>query len=130
MEELVLKNSLKASELQSITERVNRLCEETCKLENALEKTQNRNSQLTFDEPFDSTKSSMLKTLLVNMERTYESIHSDLKRIIHAKCANFENVFPKLYVNFETYYTIAVSLLNLTYQLKCMKLYCWLILES
>ena len=130
MEELILKNSLKASEIQSVTERVNKLCEETCKLEDALERTHNSNSNFSFNEPFDSTKYSMLKTVLVNMENTYETIRGDLGRIVHAKCADFESVFPKLCLNFETYYTIVVSLLNLTYQLKYMKVYCQLILES
>jgi hypothetical protein len=130
MEELILKNSLEAWEIQSVTERVNKLCEETCKLEDALERTQNSNLGFSFNESFDSIKYSMLKTVLVNMGKTYESIRSDLGRIVHAKCADFEIKFPKLCMNFETYYTIVVSLLNLTYQLKYMKIYCQLILES
>jgi len=130
VEEPILKNGLRASEIKSITERVNRLCEETCKLENALERNQNNNAQFSFNDPFDPAKSSMLTTLLGTMEKRYESIRSDLARLVQAKCADFEKMFPKLSINFETYYTIAVSMLNLTYQLKYMKVYCQLILES
>jgi hypothetical protein len=72
----------------------------------------------------------MLKTVLVNIERTYESIRRDLGNIVYAKTANFENMFPRLHINYETYYTIAISMLNLFYQMQYMKIYCQFILES
>ena len=124
-----MKNSLEASEIQSITERVNKLCQETCKLENALERNQSNNAQFSFNDPFDSTKSSMLTTLLGSMEKRYETIRSDLAKLVQAKYPDFEKMFPKLSINFETYYTIAVSMLNLTYQLKYMNVYCQMTLE-
>ncbi len=130
MEESILSNYVKPSEIQAISMRINKHCEEIIRLEYALEKAQNNNPQFSLNQPFDSTKSSMLKTVLVNMGRTYESIRSDLGRIVHAKGVDFENMFPKLYINFETYYTIAISMLNLTYQLQYMKVYCQVILES
>ena len=60
----------------------------------------------------------MLKTVLVNMVRTYELIRRDLGKIAHCKSADLENMFPKLDINFETYYTIAISMLNLIYQMQ------------
>ena len=66
----------------------------------------------------------MLKTVIVNTVKKYESIRNDVGRIADVKGVDFENMFPKLDVNFETYYTIAVSLLNLIYQLQFMKIYC------
>lgn len=125
-----MRNYVKPSQIQSISERINKHCEEINKLKYALEKAQNNNTQFSLNQPFNSAKSSMLKTVLVNMERTYESIRRDLGIIVHANDLDFENMFPRLHINFETYYTIAVSMLNLTYQLQYMKIYCQLILES
>jgi hypothetical protein len=39
-------------------------------------------------------------------------------------------MFPKLDINFETYYTVVISLLNLIYQMQCMKIYCQRLLGS
>jgi hypothetical protein len=85
---------------------------------------QNNNPQFSVNQPFDSAKSSMLKTVLMNMVKTYESIRSDLREIADLKSVDFENMFPKLDINFETYYTIAISMLNLIYQMQHMRIYC------
>ena len=123
-------NYVQPSEIQSISERITELCEENDKLKYALEKAQNNNARFNLNQPFNSAKSSMLRTLLVNIERTYESIHRDLGRIVHTNGLDIENIFPQLHINFETYFTIAVSMLNLTYQLQYMKIYCRSVLES
>ena len=123
-------NYVQTSEIQSISKRITKHCEEIDNLKHALEKSQNNNIHFSLNQTFNSAKSSMLKTVLVNMERTYESIRRDLGRIVHANGLDFENMFPQLHINFETYYTIDVSMLNLTYQLQYMKIYCRLMLES
>ena len=123
-------NQEKHSAIQSIGKRINEHCDEINKLAYALEKAQNNNPKFSLNQPFDSANSSMLKTVLLNMVRTYESIRRDLGRIVHVKGVDFENMFPKLYINFETYYAIAISMLNLIYQLQHMKIYCQFILES
>ena len=123
-----MKNYVKPSEIQSISKRINKHCEEINKLKHALEKAQKNNMKFSLNQTFNSA--SMLKTVLVNMERTYKSIRRDFGRIVHANGMDFENMFPKLDINFETYYTIAVSMLNLTYQLQYMKIYCQFISES
>ena len=118
------------SEIKSISKRINKHCEEINKLQNALEEADSNNPKFSLNQTFNSGKCSMLKTVLVNIERTYESIRRDLGNIVHAKTANFGNMFPRLQINYETYYTIAISILNLFYQMQYMKIYCQFILES
>ena len=118
------------SAIQSISAQLNKHCGEIKKLTDALEAAQNKNPKFSIDQPFDSAKSSMLKTVLVNMLRTYESIRYDFRRVAHIADVDFENMFPKLGINFETYYTVAISMLNLSYQMQCMKLYCQRLLGS
>ena len=123
-------NQEKRSAIQSISERLNKHCGKIKNLADALGATLNKNPKLTIDQPFDSAKSSMLKTVLVTMVKTYESIRCDLRRVAHVKSVDFENMFPKLGITFETYYTVAISMLNLIYQMQYMKIYCQRLLGS
>jgi hypothetical protein len=118
------------SAIQSISERLSKNCERIKNLADALEATLNKNPKLSIDQPFDSAKCSMMKTVLVNVVKTYESIRCDLQRVGQFKNVDFENMFPKLGITFETYYTIAVSMLNLIYQMQYMKIHCQRLLES
>jgi len=117
-------NQEKRSAIQSISQRINKHCGDIKKIADALVEAQYNNPKSSLNQSFDSAKSRMLKTVIVNMVKTYESIRNDVGRIADVKGVDFENMFPKLDVNFETYYTIAVSLLNLIYQLQFMKIYC------
>ena len=117
-------NQEKLVSIQSISQRINKHCCEIKKLSDALLEAQNNNPKFSVNQSFDSAKSSMLKTVLANIVKTYESIRCDLGRIAHVKGVDFENKFPKLIINFENYYTIAISMLNLIYQLQYMKIYC------
>jgi hypothetical protein len=112
------------SAIKSIGQRTNKHCSDIKKIADAIVEAQYNNPKSSLNQRFDSAKSSMLKTVIVNMVKTYESIRNDVKRIASVKGAYFDEMFPKLDVNFETYYTIAVSLLNLIYQLQYMKIYC------
>lgn len=123
-------NQEKNSAIQSISQRIDKHCGKIKKLSDALVEAQNNNPKFSVNQPFDSAKSSMLKTVLVNMVKTYELIRCDLGRIAQVKDVDFENMFPKLDMNFETYYTIAISMLNLIYQLQHMKIYCQTFLGS
>jgi hypothetical protein len=123
-EETVMINQENRSALQSISQRINKHCGEIKRLSDALVEAQNNNPKFSLNKPFDSTKSKMLKTVLVNIVKTYESIRCDLGKIAHDKISDFENMFPKLDINFENYYTIAISMLNLIYQMQYMKIYC------
>ena len=117
-------NQEKRSAIQSISQRINKHCGDIKKIADAIVEAQNNNPKSSLTQPFDSAKSSMLKTVIVNTVKTYESIRNDVRRIADVKGVDFENMFPKLDINFETYYTIAVSMLNLIYQLQYMKIYC------
>ena len=113
-----MPNQENRSAIQSISQRINRHCDEIKKLADALVEAQSNNPRLSVNQPFDAAKSKMLKTVLLNMLKTYESIRRDLSRIAHDKGVDFEKVFRKLDINFETYYTIAISMLNLIYQMQ------------
>lgn len=119
-----MTNQEKRSAIKSISQRINKHCGDIKKIADALVEAQYNNPKSSLNQPFDSAKSSMLKTVIVNMVKTYESIRNDVERIADVKGVNFNNMFPKLDVNFETYYTIAISMLNLIYQLQYMRIYC------
>ena len=123
-------NQEKRSAINSINQRINKHCSEIKKLADALAGAQNDNPNFGLDDVFDSAKNSMLKTVLVNVVKTYESIRSDVERIAHVKGVDFENMFPKIEIDFETYYTIAISMLNLIYQMNYMNIYCQRLLKS
>jgi hypothetical protein len=114
----------KRSAIQSISQRINKHCLYIKKIADALVEAQYNNLKSSLNKPFDSAKSRMLKTVIVNMVKTYESIRNDVEKIVDVKGVDFEKMFPKLDVNFETYCTIAISMLNLIYQLQYMRIYC------
>ena len=114
----------KRSAIKSISQRINKHCSDIKKIADALVEAQYNSPNSSLSKPFNSAKSSMLKTVIVNMVKTYELIRNDLARIADVKGVDFKNQFPKLDINFETYYTIAISMLNLIYQLQYMKIYC------
>jgi hypothetical protein len=117
-------NQEKRSAIKSISQQIDKHCGDIKKIADALVEALCNNPKSSLNQPFDSAKSIMLKTVIVNIVKTYESIRTDVGRIADVKSADFEKMFPKLDVNFETYYTIAISLLNLIYQLQYMKIYC------
>jgi hypothetical protein len=118
------------SELQSIVDRLDEHCGKIKRLADAFEAAQNQDPNFSINHPFDSTRSSMTKTVLMNMVSTYEVIRSDLQKITQAKDVEFQNLFPKLDINLETYYSVALSMLNLIYQMQYMKIYCRRLLST
>ena len=120
----------KHAELQSIINRLNEHCGKIKTLADAFEAAQTKNPNFNIDQPFDSTKSSMTRTVLMKIVATYESTRSDLQKIAQVKGPEFENLFPKLAIIFETYYSVALSMLNLIYQMQHMKIYCQRLLST
>lgn len=120
----------KRAELQLIIKRLDEHCGKIKILTDGFEVAQSKNPNFSIDQPFDSTKSSMTRTLLMNTVATYNSIRSDLQKTVQVKSNEFENLFPKLEINFETYYSVALSLLNLIYQMQHMKIYCRRLIDS
>lgn len=118
------------SAVEAIAKRLSDHCGKVRALVNGLEVTQINNAKFSLDRPFYSTKSSLTMNAIKNMVKTYESLRRDVREIAQIGYVEFENSFPELDINFETYYSVAFSLLNLNYQMQLMKLYCYRLLKS
>jgi hypothetical protein len=66
----------------------------------------------------------------MNIVEDYESIRLKVREITEMSIVDFEILFPKLAINYETYYSVAISLLNLIYQMQLMRLNCYRLLKS
>lgn len=111
-------------ELQFIIKRLNEHCRNIKRLSDGFEVAQDGNPNFSINQPFNPNRSSMTRTVLVNMVKTYKGIRRDLQKITQIKDTEFQSLFPELGINFETYYSVALSMLNLTYQMQYMKIYC------
>jgi hypothetical protein len=111
-------------ELQFIIKRLNEHCDKIKRLSDGFEVAQDGNPNFSINQPFNPNRSSMTRTVLINIVKTYKAIRGDLQKITQMKDAEFQSLFPELDINFETYYTVALSMLNLTYQMQYMKIYC------
>jgi hypothetical protein len=112
------------SAVQAISKRLSDHCTRVLALVNGFERMQLNNPEFTLDQPFYSTKSGLTMDAIKGMMRTYEALRRDVREIAQIGYVAFENSFPELDVSFETYYSIAFSLLNLIYQMQLMRLYC------
>jgi hypothetical protein len=111
-------------EFQFIIKRLNEHCDKIKRLADGFEMAQDGNPNFSINQPFDPNRSSMTRTVLINIVKTYKAIRNDLQKITQMKDEEFRKLFPELDINFETYYSVALSLLNLTYQMQYMKIYC------
>jgi len=122
------------SAVQSVCRRLSEHCGRVGALVNGFEEMQVNNPAFSFDQPFHSTKSNLTKTALIGMVESYESLRRDVRELIRENTetgfVDFEVLFPSLDVNFETYYSVVVSLLNLIYQMQLMRAYCLSLLKS
>jgi hypothetical protein len=118
------------SDVQAIVKRLSSHCDKVRALVNGFEVMQLNNVEFSFDQPFYSTKSSLTMDAIRNMMKTYDSLRRDVREIAQIGYVAFENLFPELDVNFETYYSVAFSLLNMNYQMQLMRLYCYRLLKS
>ena len=83
------------------------------------------------DQPFSSTEHGLTGASLKIMLEEYESLRNDVRNTANSSfdsLVDFERLFPRLDINFETYYSAVVSLLNMHYQMQLMKLYCFRLL--
>jgi len=90
-----------------------------------IELKQINDAQFSLNLPFLSMESSLTRASLEEMQKAYEALWRIVMDINEMSFRDFENLFPKLNINFETYYSVAVSLLNMIYQMQLMKLYCY-----
>jgi hypothetical protein len=118
------------SAVEAAAKRLSDHCGKVRALVNGLEATQTNNPKFNLDRPFYSTKASLMMDAIKNMVKTYESLRHDVREIAQIGYIEFENYFPELDVNFESYYSVAYSLLSLHYQMQLMRLYCYRLLKS
>jgi len=124
----VLKKSAERSAVFDVGERLDSLCDKLFVMIDGFEKQQMNDGQFSVSLPFLSTEASLWRTSLEDMQKSYEALWRDVMYVAAMSFRDFENLFPKLSINFETYYSVSVSLLNMIYQMKLMKLYCYRLL--
>lgn len=118
------ERSPRLTAVQAISKRLSDHCGRVLNLVNGFERMQLNNLEFSLNQPFYSTKTSLTMDAIKGMMKTYESLRRDVREIAQIGYVAFENSFPELDVNFETFYSVAFSLLNLVYQMQLMKLYC------
>jgi hypothetical protein len=123
-----LKRSTERSTVFDVGERLDSLCDKIFVMIDGFELKQMNDVQFGLNLPFLSTESSLTRAALEDMEKTYEALWRDVMDVADMSFRDFENLFPRLNINFETYYSVAVSLLNMIYHMKLMKLYCYRLL--
>ena len=98
-------------------------------LVNGLEGAQINNKSFSLGETFYTTKSQTMTKAIEDLLGTYEALRREVRDVAQISYVSFENSFPELSINFETYYSVAASLLNLTFQMQLLRLYCHRILK-
>ena len=98
-------------------------------LVNGLEGAQINNKAFSLGETFYTTKSQTMTKAIEDLLGTYEALRREVRDVAQISYVSFENSFPELSINFETYYSVAASLLNLTFQMQLLRLYCYRILK-
>jgi hypothetical protein len=117
------------SSLIDVGDRLGNHCEKIEVILKGFEVKQIDDEQFNLEQPF-SKKSSLTKKALMNVVEDYESIRLKVRGITDMSFVDFEILYPKLTINFETYYSVAISLLNLIYQMQLMRLNCYRLLKS
>ena len=117
------------SKVLAIVEKLNVHCDKVMALVNGFEAAQINKTNFSLGQPFYTTTSEIMTKAINDLLETYEALRRDVREFAQMGYVSFENSFPELNVNFETYYSIAASLLNLTFQMQLMKLYCYRLLR-
>ena len=117
------------SNVQAIAKRLSEHCGKVKALVNGFEVAQINNKEFSLGQTFYTTKSKLMTKAINNLVETYELLRRDVREIAQIGYVSFENSFPELNINFETYYSVAASLLNLTFQMQLMRLYCYRLLK-
>jgi len=112
----------------AVGEQLGNHCDKVGAMLKGFEVKQINDVQFSLNQPFLSTESSLTEAALKNMLETYESLRRSVRDIAEMGFVDFEILFPKLDINFETYHSVAVSLLNLIYQMRLMRLHCYRLL--
>ncbi len=118
------------SSLLDVGDRLGNHCDKVEAILKGFEVKQINDEQFNLKQQFISKKTSLTKAALINIVEDYESTRQKVREITQMSFVDFEILFPKLAINFETYYSVAVSLLNLIYQMQLMRLNCYRLLKS
>ena len=117
------------SKVLAIVEKLNVHCDKVMDLVNGFEAAQINKTNFSLGQPFYTTTSKIMTKAINDFLETYMALRRDVREFAQMGYVRFENSFPELNVNFETYYSVAASLLNLTFQMQLMRLYCYRFLE-
>lgn len=98
-------------------------------LVNGLETAQTNDKKFSLSKTFYTTTTQSLTRTINSLVETYERLRREVREVAQIGYVSFENSFPELNINFETYYSVAASLLNLTFQMQLLQLYCYNILK-
>jgi hypothetical protein len=117
------------SSLQAIAKQLSVHCNKVRALINGFEESQINNTEFSLAQTFYTTRSKLMTKAINNLLETYEALRRDVRHFAQIGYVSFENAFPEININFETYYSVAASLLNLTFQMQLMRLYCYRLLK-
>jgi hypothetical protein len=116
--------------LLALAQQLNIHCDKGRSVVNGFETAQINNKQFSLSKTFYTTTSPSLTKALNGLLKRYETLRLKVREVAQIGYVSFENSFPELNINFETYYSVASSLLNLTFQMQLMRLYCYRLLKS
>ena len=116
--------------LIAIAKQLNVQCDKVRSVVNGFETAQINNKQFSLSKTFYTTTGPSLTKALNSLLKTYETLRLKVREVAQIGYVSFENSFPELNINFESYYSVASSLLNLTFQMQLMRLYCYRLLKS
>jgi hypothetical protein len=117
----------------AVGQRLDSLCDKIYTMLEGFESNQINDAKFSLNQPFPTTEHGLTEASLKIMLGEYESLRRDVRNVTDfsfESLVDFENLFPRLGINFETHYSAAVSLLNMYYQMQLMKLYCFRLLGS
>jgi hypothetical protein len=117
------------SSVLAITKRLSEHCNKVRALVDSFEAAQINTTEFSLSQPFYTTTSEMMTKAINDLSETYETLRRDVREFAQIGYLNFENLFPELNINFETYYSVATSLLNQASQMQLMRLYCYRLLR-
>jgi hypothetical protein len=117
------------SKVIAIAEKLNVHSNKVWALVNGLEALQINKQGFSLDQTFYTTTSNVMTKAIKNLLETYETLRRDVRELAQTGYVGFENTFPELDVNFETYYSVAFSLLNIGYQMQLMRLFSYRFLK-
>ena len=124
------KDNENKEDLLAIAKQLNVHCKKVRAIINGFEDAQINNKEFKLGQTFYTTTSESLTKAIKGLFGTYETLRVNVREVAQIGYVSFENSFPELNINFETYYSVAVSLLNLTFQMQLLRLYCYRLLKS